>query len=404
MSNFIFSRNDAGSVTVAFVSNGSPVDLDGKTIKFALQGTTVDMTIDSDPSTGVATIQLPVETFSSLPVGLYDSRVTISGSVPTLVATYINADQSTGDNGTYNNSVEIDVTSQLSIVSNEGGSGGVPGPAGPQGPAGEDGADGADGTNGTDGADGTDGTDGADGLPGGNGTDGADGQDGTDGADGSAATIAVGTTTTLTSGSSATVTNVGTSSAAVFNFGIPRGANGSGDGDGGADGADGADGLGWTGGSYAAGTGIVTFTSTDGLGFSTTDLRGADGADGNDGAPGTPGTNGTDGADGNDGAPGTPGTNGSDGADGTNGTDGTDGADGAGFTAGFYNSSTGVVAFASDDGLGFSTGDLRGADGADGTSGVQSSNSSITDIIKLTQSAYDAIALKSTTTLYLIDG
>jgi len=43
----------------------------------------------------------------------------------------------------------------------------------------------------------------------------------------------------------------------------------------GADGADGADGLGWTGGSYDANTGIVTFTSDDGLGFSTTDLRGS---------------------------------------------------------------------------------------------------------------------------------
>ena len=43
----------------------------------------------------------------------------------------------------------------------------------------------------------------------------------------------------------------------------------------GADGADGADGLGWTGGSYDAGTGVVTFTSDDGLSFSTGDLRGS---------------------------------------------------------------------------------------------------------------------------------
>lgn len=47
-------------------------------------------------------------------------------------------------------------------------------------------------------------------------------------------------------------------------------------------GADGADGLGFTGGSYSAATGVVTFTSDDGLGFSTSDLRGADGADGSD--------------------------------------------------------------------------------------------------------------------------
>ena len=57
--------------------------------------------------------------------------------------------------------------------------------------------------------------------------------------------------------------------------------------------------------------------------------------------------NGVDGVDG---------TNGVDGVDGTNGVDG---ADGLGFTGGSYNSSTGVVTFASNDGLGFSTGDLR---------------------------------------------
>jgi hypothetical protein len=44
---------------------------------------------------------------------------------------------------------------------------------------------------------------------------------------GQAATIAVGTVTTGAAGSSATVTNAGTSSAAVFNFAIPRGATGA---------------------------------------------------------------------------------------------------------------------------------------------------------------------------------
>lgn len=48
---------------------------------------------------------------------------------------------------------------------------------------------------------------------------------------GQAATITVGTVTTLPAGSNATVTNSGTSSAAVFDFGIPKGADGSGAGD-----------------------------------------------------------------------------------------------------------------------------------------------------------------------------
>lgn len=56
---------------------------------------------------------------------------------------------------------------------------------------------------------------------------GPPGADGAQGIDGAAATITVGTVTTGEAGTSATVTNSGTSSAAVFNFTIPRGAAGS---------------------------------------------------------------------------------------------------------------------------------------------------------------------------------
>jgi hypothetical protein len=56
------------------------------------------------------------------------------------------------------------------------------------------------------------------------GTQGIQGQTGATGATGTAATITVGSTTTLTPGSSATVTNSGTSSAAVLDFGIPSGS------------------------------------------------------------------------------------------------------------------------------------------------------------------------------------
>ena len=52
------------------------------------------------------------------------------------------------------------------------------------------------------------------------------GKDGTDGVDGAAATIAVGTVSTGAAGSSASVINSGTSSAAVFDFTIPRGDKG----------------------------------------------------------------------------------------------------------------------------------------------------------------------------------
>lgn len=62
------------------------------------------------------------------------------------------------------------------------------------------------------------------------GDPGTNGTNGTNGAPGAAATVTVGTTTTLPAGSPATVTNVGTTSAAVFNFGVPKGANGAGTG------------------------------------------------------------------------------------------------------------------------------------------------------------------------------
>lgn len=48
------------------------------------------------------------------------------------------------------------------------------------------------------------------------------------GATGAAATVSVGTVTTLAAGQPATVTNIGTTSAAVFDFGIPEGAAGPG--------------------------------------------------------------------------------------------------------------------------------------------------------------------------------
>ncbi len=46
------------------------------------------------------------------------------------------------------------------------------------------------------------------------------------GEQGDAATVDAGTTTTLPAGQSATVTNVGTTSAAIFNFAIPQGIQG----------------------------------------------------------------------------------------------------------------------------------------------------------------------------------
>ena len=88
------------------------------------------------------------------------------------------------------------------------------GPVGPRGPQGERGEQG---------------------LPGERGPEGLPGRDGVDGQDGQAATIEVASTSTLPAGSSATVSNVGSTSQARLAFGIPKGDKG----DTGAAGADG---------------------------------------------------------------------------------------------------------------------------------------------------------------------
>lgn len=118
---------------------------------------------------------------------------------------------------------------------------------------------------------------------------GADGQDGQDGQDGAAATIAVGTTTTGNPGTNASVTNSGTSSAAVFNFVIPRGDTGAA----GQDGQDGQDGAAATIAVGSTTTGNAgTNASVTNSGTSSAAVldfvipRGDTGAAGSDGADG----------------------------------------------------------------------------------------------------------------------
>ncbi len=127
---------------------------------------------------------------------------------------------------------------------------------------------------------------GATGAPGPQGPQGATGQTGATGPAGSAATISVGPTTTGAAGTSASVTNSGTSSAATLNFTIPQGVTG-------ATGATGPAGA--TGQTGAAGTpgppGIQGQTGPAGP-TGATGATGPTGAQGATGPQGTPGTNG----------------------------------------------------------------------------------------------------------------
>jgi len=95
-------------------------------------------------------------------------------------------------------------------------------------PRGDVGPQGLKGDTGNTGATGPAGPAGLNGEQGLKGDTGLTGPAGTNGTNGSAATVAVGTVTTGAPGSSAIVTNAGTTSAAIFNFTIPQGAAGTG--------------------------------------------------------------------------------------------------------------------------------------------------------------------------------
>ncbi len=192
----------------------------------------------------------------------------------------------------------------------------------------------------------------------------------------------------------------------------------------------GSDGLGWTDGSYDELTGITTFTSTDGLGFETTDIRGEQGIQGIDGIKGDTGEQGIQGNSGvginilgsdtvenilakvavtigdswiatnmgldSDGVmvnvgevlratntetpthyvnigeiKGEKGDTGEQGIQGIQGETGSAGTNGTGWTEGYYTTSTGKVTFVSSDNLGFETDDLRGSQGIQGEQGIQ---------------------------------
>jgi len=95
-------------------------------------------------------------------------------------------------------------------------------------PRGDVGPQGLKGDTGNTGATGPAGPAGSNGEQGLKGDTGLTGPAGTNGTNGSAATVAVGTVTTGAPGSSAIVTNAGTTSAAILNFTIPQGAAGTG--------------------------------------------------------------------------------------------------------------------------------------------------------------------------------
>jgi len=118
-------------------------------------------------------------------------------------------------------------------------------------------------------------------IPGPPGEPGQPGEPGSPGIPGAAATVSVGTTTTGSAGTNASVSNSGTPSEAVFNFTIPRGATG-------ATGTAATVSVGTTTTGLAGTNASVTNSGTSSAAvFNFTIPRGATGATG---APGSPGT------------------------------------------------------------------------------------------------------------------
>lgn len=128
------------------------------------------------------------------------------------------------------------------------------------------------------------------GIPGTNGTNGTNGNNGTNG---TSATITVGSTTTLAPGNSAVVVNSGTPNAAILNFGIPEGLPGT-------NGTNGTNGSNGTNGNAASISVGSTTTLSPGTGATVTNSGSSSAAIFNFGIPqglaGTNGTNGTNGA------------------------------------------------------------------------------------------------------------
>ena len=147
--------------------------------------------------------------------------------------------------------------SKINAVTKQIGPKGETGPQGLQGPQGIPGKDGAPGKNGKDGLDGKDGL---------NGKDGKDGDDGDDGLGIASVDLDIDghLVCTMTDGSTIDAGSLEDLRGAKGSSVVYSGGGGRGNG--------------FTGASYDSSTGTVTFTSEDGLGFTTGDLRGADGA------------------------------------------------------------------------------------------------------------------------------
>ena len=192
------------------------------------------MTIDrNDPNYKALKRFLTCMTYEQQILYLYEmlNEAINAGGIAGKAATIAVGSTTTGDPGTDAKVVNIgDETDAIFNFTIPRGEQSPAGPKGDPGPAGEQGPAGPKGDPGEQGPAGPQGDPGERGPAGEQGPQGDPGEQGPAGPQGKAATVSVGSVTTGAPGSDAQVTNSGTNTDAVFDFVIPRGADGGGGG------------------------------------------------------------------------------------------------------------------------------------------------------------------------------
>ena len=225
------SNSIAEGTTNKYFTNQRAIDAVSSAISSAIATETTNRnsaiaTQASSTTTAIATAK--AQAISAASDDASAKVITAKADAVSLAATYTNSAIATE---VINRNSAI--STAVSGLSSGGGTPGATGPTGPQGLPGNTGATGATGPQGLPGNTGATGATGPQGLPGDTGAvgpvgpQGLKGDTGASGAAGTAATITIGSVTTGTPGSSVSVTNSGTTAAAILNFTIPQGSTGA---------------------------------------------------------------------------------------------------------------------------------------------------------------------------------
>jgi hypothetical protein len=249
--NKYFTNQRAIDAVSAYISNALATNLSSNSTAIATAKSEAIATASTDATNKSATAKSEAITAANASADTKDLAA-IASAVSTS-NTYINtkiSEEVTNRNNAINTAISTEITNRnVAINAAVNGITVGTGTVGATGPQGLTGATGATGATGPQGLTGATGATGPQGLTGATGAAGPQGLTGATGATGAAATVSIGSVTTGNAGTSVSITNSGTSTAAILNFTIPRGNTG------------------------AAGTGGSTFSgTTDNITEGTTNL------------------------------------------------------------------------------------------------------------------------------------